>query len=76
MQRPVKLIRIDGRQIVEIPPEFELAGSEAVMTKSDGRLIIEQPARRASLLAYLATSEPIEDEFPVIDDPPAEPVDL
>jgi antitoxin VapB len=76
MERRVKLVRQGGRQIVEIPPEFELTGDEAILTKTGDRLIIEQPARRESLLAHLATQKPIEDEFPAIDDPLPEPFDL
>jgi antitoxin VapB len=45
------------------------------MRKEGDRLVIE-PARRKSLLEWLATLEPIEEEFPPIDDPPPEPVDL
>lgn len=45
------------------------------MRKEGGRLVIE-PAKPRSLLAYLATLEPLDEEFPPIDDPPPEPVDL
>ncbi len=45
------------------------------MRKEGDRLVME-PMRRKSLLALLATLEPIDDAFPRIEDPPAEPFDL
>jgi antitoxin VapB len=73
--RPVKLFRNGRNQAVRIPREFELPGQVAIMRKEGPRLIIE-PAAPTGLSAWLATLEPIEDEFPEIDDLPAEPVDL
>jgi antitoxin VapB len=73
--RHVKLFRNGRNQAVRIPREFELPGTEAVMRKEGDRLVIE-PARRKSLLEWLATLEPIEEEFPQIDDPPPEPFEL
>lgn len=74
-ERRVKLFKNGRNQAVRIPREFELPGEEAVMRKEGERLIIE-PARKKSLLALLATLEPIEEEFPPIEDKPPEPVDL
>ncbi len=74
-ERYVKLFRNGCNQAVRIPREFELPGSEAVMRKEGDRLVIE-PAPRTSLLALLASLRPIEEEFPAIDDPPPEPVDI
>ena len=74
-ERHVKLFRNGRNQAVRIPREFELPGEDAVMRKEGDRLVIE-PMRRKSLLALLATLEPIEDVFPEIEDPPAEPFDL
>jgi antitoxin VapB len=73
--RRVKLFKNGRNQAVRIPREFELPGSEAIMHKEGGRLIIE-PAPRESLLDLLATLEPIDDEFPKIEELPYEPVDL
>jgi antitoxin VapB len=73
--RHVKLFRNGRNQAVRIPREFELPGDEAIMRREGGRLVIE-PARRKSLLEWLATLEPIEEDFAPIDDPPPEPVDL
>jgi antitoxin VapB len=60
---------------VRIPREFELPGDEAVLHKEGERLIIE-PAPPASLLAVLATLEPLEEDFPPISDMPIDRVDL
>jgi len=73
--RHVKLFRNGRNQAVRIPREFELPGTDAIMRKEGDRLVIE-PARRKSLLEWLATLEPIEEEFPPIDDPPPEPFEL
>ena len=43
-KRIVRLIRIGGDQVVEIPPEFEVPYSDAVIRKQGNRLIIE-PAK-------------------------------
>ncbi|MDB5479561.1 MAG: SpoVT/AbrB domain protein [Caulobacteraceae bacterium] len=74
-ERRVKLFRNGRNQAVRIPREFQLAGTEAFMRKEGEALIIE-PAPRKSLLALLATLEPIEEDFAPIPDPPPEPVDL
>lgn len=73
--RHVKLFRNGRNQAVRIPREFELPGEDAVLRKDGDRLILE-PAPPASLLKRLAALQPIEDEFPPIDDPPPRPVAL
>jgi antitoxin VapB len=73
--RHVKLFRNGRNQAVRIPREFELPGEDAIMRKDGPRLIIE-PAAPKDLVAWLATLEPIEDEFPIIEDLPPDPVDL
>ncbi len=73
--RRVKLFRNGRNQAVRIPREFELSGEEAILRKEGDRLIIE-PAPPQSLLALLATLEPIDEAFPPIGDLPIDPVDL
>ena len=73
--REVKLFRNGRNQAVRIPREFELPGDRAVMRKEGHRLILE-PVEPQSFVAWLATLEPSDEEFPSIDDPPPEPVDL
>ena len=75
VERRVKLFRNGRNQAVRIPREFELPGDEAVLRKEGDRLIIE-PAAPSSLLAVLATLQPLEEDFPLIHDMPADPVDL
>jgi antitoxin VapB len=73
--RHVRLFRNGRNQAVRIPREFELPGEDAIMWKEGHRLVLE-PAPAVSLLAVLATLEPIEDEFPAIEELPHTPVDL
>jgi antitoxin VapB len=64
----------NGRnQAVRIPREFELPGPEALMHKEGQRLILE-PAPPTVLRDVLAILQPTEDDFPPIEDLPAEPV--
>jgi antitoxin VapB len=73
--RRVTLFRSGRNQAVRIPREFELPGTEAIMRKEEGRLVIEAAGRK-SLLALLAECEPLDEEFPDIEDHPPEPVSL
>jgi antitoxin VapB len=73
--RRVRLFRNGRNQAVRIPREYELPGEEAVIRREGDRLILE-PAEPTSLLALLATLEPLDEEFPDVEDPPPDPVDL
>lgn len=74
-ERHVKLFKNGRSQAVRIPREFELPGEDAIMRKENGRIVIEAAPPR-SLLALLASLEPIDESFPEIDDPKPEPVNL
>jgi len=74
-ERRVKLFKNGRNQAVRIPREFELPGEDAIIRKDGERLIIE-PAPRLSLVEWLATLEPLEEDFPEIDDRPPRPVEL
>jgi len=74
-ERRVKLFKNGRNQAVRIPREFELPGEDAIMRKEGERLIIE-PTPPRSLLALLATLPTLDEEFPPIEDHPAEPIDL
>ncbi len=74
-ERVVKLFKNGSNQAVRIPREFELPGREAIMRKEGPRLIIE-PAPKKSLLELFRSWEPIDEEFPEIEDPPPEDVAL
>jgi antitoxin VapB len=70
--RRVKLFRNGRNQAVRIPVEFELPGDEASMHRDGDRVVIE-PLRKRGLLALLETMEPLDEEFPEIDDPGPRP---
>jgi antitoxin VapB len=75
-ERHVRLFKNGRNQALRIPREFELPGSEAIIRKEGDRLIVE-PVKRPSLLALLATLQPLDEDFPDIEDPPAtDDVDL
>jgi antitoxin VapB len=74
-ERRVRIFRNGRNQAVRIPREFELPGDEAIMRREGERLIIE-PASPGSLLALLATLEPIEEDLETPPDYPPEPVDF
>jgi antitoxin VapB len=74
-ERYVKLFRNGRNQAVRIPREFELPGDNAVMRKEGEKLIIET-APTKSLLALLATLEPVEEDFPPIADAVPDPVNI
>lgn len=73
--RSVRLFRNGANQAVRIPRGFELPGTEAVMTREAGAIVI-RPASARSLLAVLKALKPLEESFPDIPELPAEPVDL
>lgn len=73
--RMVRLFRNNRNQAVRIPVEFELPGSEAMISRDGDRLIIE-PVRKRGLAALLDSWEPLDEEFPEIDDPPSVPKDV
>jgi antitoxin VapB len=74
-ERHVKLFKNGRNQAVRIPREFELPGDDAIMRKDGHRLIIE-PTPPKSLLALLATLEPLEESFPLIPDPLPEVIEI
>ncbi len=76
MERHVKLFKNGRNQAVRIPREFELPGEDAIMRKEGDKLIIEPAPKKKSLLDLLDEWEPIEEDFPEIEDLPPEPFDL
>jgi len=75
VERRVKLFRNGRNQAVRIPREFELPGEDAIMRKEGGRLIIEVSPPK-TLLAVLASLSSLDEDFPSIEDPVPNPVDL
>ena len=66
-ERIVRLFRNGSNQAVRIPRDLELPGNEALLRKEGDRLIVE-PTPRPSLLELLSGWEPLDEEFPNIDD--------
>jgi len=66
-ERHIRLFRNGRNQALRIPREFELPGDEAVIHKEGDRLIIE-PMKKKSLLKLLETWEPLNEEFPDVDE--------
>lgn len=74
-ERHVGLFKNGRNQALRIPREFELPGNEAIIRKEGNRLIVE-PVQRPSLLALLATLDPLDEDFPEVEDLPPEDVAL
>lgn len=73
--RQVRLFRHNRSQATRIPVEFELPGSEAIISRDGDRLIIE-PVRKNGLATLLDSWEPMDEDFPEIGDPPPAPKDI
>jgi antitoxin VapB len=73
VERRVKLFRNGRNQAVRIPREFELPGEDAIIRKEGDRLVLE-PMRRRSFIELLDSWEPIDEEFPPIEELPYEDV--
>lgn len=66
------LFRNGRHQAVRIPREFEMEGTEVLVRKDGGRLILT-PIRKNGLMDLLASWEPLEDSPPEVEDPPPPP---
>jgi len=66
-QRRARLFRNGRNQALRIPREFELDADEVSITRDGQRLIIE-PVDKGGLLALLAGWQPLDEEFPDVDD--------
>lgn len=65
--RHVSLLTKGQEQVLTIPHEFALSGTEVVLRKEGDRLIVE-PIASNSLLGLLTTLEDVADTFPDIDE--------
>jgi antitoxin VapB len=74
-RRHVKLFKNGRNQAIRIPRELELPGREAVLYKEGDRLVLE-PIGRPSLRDLLAAWEPIETDWPEVDDPAPRAIEL
>ena len=79
--KEAKLFRNNRSQAVRIPVEFELPGDRVLIHREGSKLIIEpvtRPTNIVELLAEWRKEAPLgaEDQFPAIDDVPAQPEDV
>ena len=75
-ERHVRLFRNGRNQAVRIPRDFEMDGSEAIIRKEGNKLILEPVDAKNCLLELLKTLEPIQEEFPEMEDAPVKDEDL
>lgn len=68
VERRARLFRNGRNQAVRIPREFELPGNEVILRKDGDRLIVEPVRKPNSLAELLASWEPVEEEFPDVDE--------
>jgi antitoxin VapB len=73
--RRVRLFKNGRNQAVRIPRDLELPGQEALLYREGNRLVLE-PLARPSLSALLASWQPIDTDWPDVQDPSPQPVDL
>jgi len=66
-EKHVRLFRNGRNQAVRIPREFELDADEAIIRK-EGECLILEPLPKADLLMLLAGWEPLDEDFPDIDE--------
>ena len=73
--RTARLFRNSHSQAVRIPRDFELSSDEVTIQKK-GDCLILRPVKKIRFRDLVMQWETIEEEFPEIADPPAEPVEL
>ncbi|WP_421359127.1 antitoxin [Agrobacterium rosae] len=77
----VKIAQVfnNGRsRAIRIPKEFEFEADQVEVRMTENGDLLVHPVKKKSLLALLASLEPLSDEdrMPEIEDYPPEPVDL
>ena len=71
-----RLFRNGRHQALRIPQELELDADEVAIYRQEDRLVLEPVRPKPSLAQVLATLEPLDEDFPTIDDPPTTPEDF
>lgn len=79
-ERHVRIFKNGRSRAVRIPKELDIFGDEVVMREEGGRIVME-PSRKRDLrevIDWLRTQPPLgpDEQFPQIDDLPAEPVEF
>jgi antitoxin VapB len=70
-----RVFRNGRSRAVRIPSGIDLPGDEVVFRQEHGKVTIEPVAKKPNLLEVLAMLEPIDVDFPEVDDPLPEPID-
>ncbi len=65
--RVIRLFRNGRNQIIRIPRDFEIKGSEAIIRKEGKQLIVE-PLKKKGLLSVLFGLKPLNKILPDIDE--------
>jgi antitoxin VapB len=80
MSETVRLYKTGGHQALKLPHGFELPGKEATVRRVGDTLVLEakKPKSRRNLLEVLEGLEPVDEDFPDVDEGllPLEDVDL
>jgi antitoxin VapB len=63
---PAHLVQQDGRKLVEIPEDFEMAAQEYTI-KQEGAALLVEP-KPLSLREFLDTVEPVDVDWPDVDE--------
>ncbi len=66
--RRATIFRNGRNQAIRIPRDFEFQADEVMVAKDGNRLILEPVNREPSLFEVLATLDPLDQEFPDVDD--------
>ena len=79
-ERHVRIFKNGRSRAVRIPKELDIFGDEVVMREEGGRVVMELPRKRdlREVIDWLRTQPPLgpDEQFPEIDDLPAEPVEF
>jgi len=73
--KDVKLFKNRRNQAVRIPMDFAF-DADTVRISRDGERLILEPVRENALVALLDSWQPLDEDFPTIDDPPVAPEDI
>lgn len=74
--KEARLFRNNRSQAVRIPVEFELPGESVLIHREGDRLILEPVRNSSGLLNLISQWEPLDDEFPEIEDQAVEQEDV
>ena len=67
LERNARVFRNGRNQAIRIPREFELLADE-VQIRNEGNTLVIVPVQKSSLLAMLAGMDPLDVDFPDVDE--------